>query len=225
MSANLAHPDFIGQYVVSGKSHFYAVTRMELDRGGHSAARVLASFEIQPGRFILTISFSQEIAQYAPFEAGMQMLGLYGTNADRSPYDAARVEAMIRLFDVAGICGVDKAVLDGLAMLKHNAAALFKNRIVWALPDAYEAVAAMPGVIARRCADIGPVLGLECHAGEGLHVDSREWALEESDSGTLLLSSRSARVQPLQRLDTGVKGRIVNAPCHCGNRDWLVTLE
>jgi hypothetical protein len=218
------HPDFVGRYIAVGQSHFYAVKHDELNRAGHSAARVIDSFDIPPGRFILTLSLNPEIGQFGPFEVGMQMLGLFGTNADRSPYDTPRVEALVRMFDCAAICGVDKGTLDGLAMFKHDAAKIFAGRVVWALPDAYEAVAAMPGVIARRCAEIGPVLGLECVAGQGLHIDSRDWDVTD-DGGTLHISSRAPRIQPFHNLDTGLKGRVVPHFCDCGNRDTLVVLD
>ena len=218
------HPDAVGRYVVHGQSHFFAIKRSEIERCGLAAARVIATFELLPGRFVLTISLMPEIAQIGPFESGVQLLGLLGTNADLSPYEATRVEALVRLFDVAAICGIDKSVLDGLAMIGKNAAEIFKGRIVWARPDAYALVAAMPGVIARRCVELGPVLGLECAAGEGMHIDGREWDISDA-GGTIRLSSRAYRIQPVTDLDTGVKGHVVGLPCSCGNRDPLVVLD
>jgi hypothetical protein len=223
MSMTTATPDFIGRYLVGGKPYFYAVNRDELDRGAPCFARIIGSFQLAAGKYVLTVSMTPEIAQLAPFEAGVQMLGLIGMNADLSPYDAARVEALVRLFDVAAICGVDKAVLDGLKMIGHDAEKIFKGRIVWARPDAYELVAAMPGVTARRVAEFGPALGLECAAGEGLHMDGRDWALSDA-GGTIRLTSRQHRISPLEDLDTGVKGKLMAMPCSCGNRDPRVIL-
>ncbi len=223
MTVTAAHPDLVGRYLVGDQSHFYAVRRIELDRSGIYAARVIASFCIAPGRFILTVSLTQEVVQFAPFEFGVQMLGMIGINADASPFDAGRVESVIRQFDVAAVCGLDAATLEGLAMMGHDAAAILKGRVVWARPDAYEAVAAMPGVIARRCAEIGPVLALECALGGGLHYDSREWEMT-GEGEALRLTSRQQRLTPVRNLDPGVSGRTISEPCGCGSRDLRISL-
>lgn len=223
MTVPAHHPDVVGRYLVDGRNHFFPVRRTELDRTAASTARTVATFRLTPGRHILTVSLTQEVAQFAPFEQACATLGLIGTNADASPFDAARVEAIVRQFDIAAICGIDAGVLEGLAALGHDAAALFAGRVVWARPDAYAPVAAMAGVVARRCALIGPLLALECSTGEGLHVDGREWAVADA-GGTIALTSRMARITPLAALDTHVRGRSIVAPCPCGNPDPRITL-
>jgi hypothetical protein len=223
MTPHAVHPDIVGRYLVRGEPVFMAARRSELDRAGVPAARIVGGFRIPPGRYILTVSLTQEVIQFAPFEQGCTLLGLIGTNADASPFDAGRVEALCRQFDIAAVCGVDAAVLDGLVAMGHDPAKVFGGRIVWARPDAYERVAALPDVVARRCAEIAPVLALECVAAGGMHVDGREWAMDAS-SGTIVLSSRMARIDPVAALDTGIAGEVITAPCSCGSPDPRVRL-
>lgn len=217
------HPDVVGRTLVRGEADFFPAKRTELDRAGAGAARLIGTFRLAPGRTLLTVSLTQEVVQFAPFEEGMRLLALIGTNADASPFDAPRVESLIRQFDIPAICGIDAGVLDGLASLGHDAAAIFAGRIVWARPDAYARVAAMPGVVARRCAEVGPVLALECAAGEGMHVDGREWAAESRD-GVLHVTSLMQRITPVNAMDCGLAGRVEKTPCRCGNADPRIFL-
>jgi len=218
------HPDLVGCYAHKGRLEFFPVRRMELDRTALSPARVIRSFGIKPGNYVLTISLVREVVQFAPFEQALTTLGMIGINADASPYDAGRVEATIRQFDVAAICGLDKGVLDGLAILGHDPARIFAGRVVWARPDAWQLVSALPGVTARRCAELGPVLGLECIEGDGVHVDAREWTLDDA-GGTIRLTSRAARITPVADLDIGVRGRLARHPCGCGSVDPRIMLD
>jgi hypothetical protein len=223
MTAHFAtRPDFIGCYDVAGERRFYGATGAEVDRASFTISRVLRTFEFEPGSNILTISMVPEIIQYGAFERAVQMLGLYGLNADDSPFDAGRVESVARQFTPVAICGVAKSTLDGLAMMGHDPAIVFAGRVVWARPDAYDAVRAL-GIPARRVASIGPMLALECASG-GLHFDNRDWTLEDRD-GELSLSSRMDRVEALERLQTGYIGQVSHEPCACGTRDAVVRLS
>lgn len=214
-------PDFIGCYDVGGTRQFYGATAQEIDRSAFALSRVLRSFEFAPGSNVLTISMVPEVIQYGAFERAVQMLGFYGLNADDSPFDAGRVESIIRQFAPVAVCGVAKSTLDGLAMMGHDPAKIFAGRVVWARPDAFDALVAL-GVPARRVASIGPMLALECAAG-GLHFDNREWMLEAKD-GALILSSRMNRVDPIEDLAVGYSGSIGTHACPCGMREEVVTL-
>ncbi len=222
MSAMERTADIVGCYTVAGKTHFYGVTLDELDRSSFAMVRVLRSFGLAPGGIVLTISLTQEVVQFAPFERAIQSIGLYGINSDLSPYDAGRVESIMRQFGPAAICGVGNETIEGLKMLGHDPAAVFRGRVVWARPDAYDAVAALQGVSARRCALLGPALALECADG-GLHVDGQEWIVSELD-GVLSIRSRTQRTTPLANLNTGIAGTVPDRPCACGNRDPFVQL-
>lgn len=214
-------PDFIGCYDALGTRHFYGATAQEIDRSAFALSRVLRSFEFAPGSNVLTISMVPEVIQYGAFERAVQMLGFYGLNADDSPFDAGRVESIVRQFAPVAVCGVAKSTLDGLAMMGHDPAKIFAGRVVWARPDAYDALVAL-GIPARRVASIGPMLALECATG-GLHFDDREWVIDEEE-GALILSSRMNRVEPVERLATGYMGSIRAEACGCGTREQVVKL-
>lgn len=217
----LIRADFIGCYDVSGQRRFYGATAAEIDRGAFTLTRVLRTFAFVPGSNVLTISMVPEIIQYGPFEGAVRMLGLYGLNADDSPFDAGRVESICRQFSPVAVCGVGKSTLDGLTMMGHDPAKVFAGRVVWARLDAYDAVAAL-GIPVRRVMSIGPMLALECAAG-GLHYDNRDWTLDTVE-GELVLSSRMMRVEPIDQLATGFKGAVSGKACECGTRDAVVKL-
>lgn len=219
-----ATPDHIGRYLVEGEATFLECTRAELDRGAAAVAQVVAGFALAPGRYVLMISLTQEIAQFAPFEQACTQLGLIGTNADASVFDVARVEAICRQFDPGAVLGIDLAMLDALEALGHDPEAVFAGRVLWARSDAWERVATYSGVIARRCAEVGPLLAIECVAGEGLHFDGREWAAE-APAGTIVLSSRLKRVQTIEALDTRIRGRVESMPCRCGSEGPRLVIE
>ena len=217
------HPDVVGSYVLNGKSHFHSATFHELDRTGGSFAEVLATFGFPSESFVLTISMTSEINYFAPFEKALENLGIYGTNADDSPFDAGRVESLSRLVDFKGACGVSQNVLNGLTQMGHEPATVFSGRTIWARPDAFEAVAAMDSVDVRRLVFFGPAFGIECAHG-GLHIDDREWSFV-TKQGNIHLSSRLHHVEPLRDLDTGVAGSLADAPCSCGSSLATIHLD
>lgn len=215
--------NIIGSIRAGDKTLFYGVTLDELDRSAFAFVRVLRSFRFAPGSIVLDISVTQEVVQFAPFERALQSVGFYGINADLSPYDAGRVDSIVRQFDPAAICGVGNETLEGLKMFGLDAAKVLAGRVVWARPDAYAAVSALEGVSARRCALLGPALALECAEG-GLHFDGQEWVVTQAGHA-LALSSRTVRATPLHGFDTGLSGAVSERPCSCGNRDPFVRLS
>ena len=225
MSRNVivgSRPDVVGCYAVGSATSFFPARYDELERQAIGIARVLRSFGFAPGSTILTVSLVQEIVQFAPFEKAVQILGHYGINAESTNYDAGRIEAIVRQFDTPAICGVGAASLEGLAMFGHEAAKVFAGRTVWARVDAYAAVAAMPGVDARRLVILGPATALECAAG-GVHYDDRDWTLDDSGA-TLRLSSRMPRIEPVTGLDTGVAGTVLADACSCGAKEGRIAV-
>ena len=215
-------PDVVGCYAERGVTQFFPVRYDELERQSIAIARLLRSFSFAPGSVILTVSLVQEIVQFAPFEKAVQILGHFGINAEATNYDAGRIESIVRQFDTPAICGVSAASLEGLAMFGHDPAKVFAGRTVWARPDAYAAVKALPGVDARRIVFLGPAVSLECADG-GLHYDNRDWLLAEAD-GHLHLSSRLPRITPVDNLDTGVAGCLVANACSCGTKEACISL-
>ncbi len=217
-----ANPDIVGSYVKDGKREFYSCMRAELDRSGTRLLSVLNTFRFAPHRFVLVVSTTPEVTQFAPFELAVQLAGLYGINADDSPFDAGRIEANSRQFNPVAMMGVSARTLEGLRMLGHDPEKVFRGRTVWARPDAYTDVKAMEEVDARRVVLIGPTMAIECAHG-GLHIDSREWASEEK-GGSIQLTSRQIRYEPLRDFDTGVTGTLQQSPCACGSADVCLNI-
>ena len=222
MTLAAKRPDLIGTYKINGASHFYEARYDELERGSVSLARLLRTYNFAPGRIVLVVSLVQEVVQFAPFEKAAQILGLYGINAELSPFDAGRVESISRQFDPVAISGVGASTLEGLKSFGFDPAQVFAGRTVWARDDAYAAVKAMPGVDARRLVILGPAVAYECAAG-GIHYDTRDWSLVAVD-GTLRLSSRMPRVETVDGLDTGVAGAVTEGFCTCGTREGCITV-
>jgi hypothetical protein len=220
MSIAGARPEVIGCYVIDGKARFYGVLYAELERQSVGLANVLRTFGFAPGSVILTISLVHEVVQFAGFEKAIQMIGLYGTNSELSLYDCGRIESISRQLNPVAICGVGLPTLEGLHAAGYDAARVFAGRTVWARSDAYEAVKAIPGVDARRLVVLGPTIALECAHG-GVHYDTRDWNLE-SKGGTLHVSSRMPRVEPVSDLNTEVVGRVAVDACSCGVQEGCI---
>lgn len=212
--ATSRHPDIVGAYSVGETQHFHAATYTELSRTAGSFADVIATFGFAPEDFILTISLLPESIYFTAFESAVGKLGIYGTNADDSPFDAGRIEALSRQVDFVAACGASTHTLSGLRQFGHDPVEVFKGRTVWARPDAFEEFEAMEGVDARRFVPLGPAFALECAHG-GLHVDHVEWNFSD-DGGRIHVASRLAHVDPVDDVDTGVAGKMSRQPCPCG---------
>jgi hypothetical protein len=225
MSKNVitgSRPDVVGCFHAGGTTHFHPARFDELERQSIGIARILRTFNFKPESTILVVSIVPEVVQFAPFEKAVQHLGMYGINAESTNYDAGRIESIARQFNTPGICGIGAASLEGLKMFGHDPAQVFAGRTIWARPDAYDAVKAMDGVDARRIVILGPAVAYECAHG-GLHYDSRDWSLSESE-GTLHLSSRMPRITPILDLDTSVAGKVLDTACTCGARENLISV-
>jgi hypothetical protein len=218
-----ARPDAVGCFAgASGKPVFHPVRYDELERGAAFVGGLLRTFAFPANATLLVVSMVQELAQFAAFEKGLQVLGLFGTNAEASNFDAGRVESLCRQFDVPAVAGVNAATLEGLAMFGHDAGQVFAGRTVWARPDAYAAVRALAGVDARRMALLGPAAAFECAHG-GLHYDDREWTVS-ARGGSLHIASRLPRVDPVADCDTGEAGEVLTSPCTCGLKEGRIAL-
>jgi hypothetical protein len=221
MSYKTLEPALVGSYPHGTRRDFLPVSPAELGRTQYAIERVLRSLDLGVGRFVLLISLLENGAYAMPFERAIMNLGLLCTNADNSRYEAQRIESICRRFDVTAIAGVTGEVLDGLAEAGHALDTLFGGRVVWAHLDAYDRLKAVPRIVLRRVAEVGPALALECSEGQGLHIDSNEWDLQEAE-GAILLTSRLLRSANFYRHPVLVEARLVSQPCGCGNGDLRI---
>lgn len=220
-----APPLYIGRYRIGDHSEFLPVSSRELARSARFFGRILDSFHFKDRDPVLTIATPDEAAQFTPFEKAAMAHGLILMNADHSLYEGHRLEAILRRFPVVGIMGLSGWILDGAIQLGHDSEALFAGRTVWARPCAYDRVAKVRAARVLRWVELGPTVGVECSHGAGVHVDDQEWAVEASPDGEILISSRLPRLVEVERLPTGVHGRIETRPCACGNGDIRILLS
>lgn len=222
--ANLVEPALIGSYPdVAGRA-FLPVSAAELQRSANMIDRVVETFGIAKGRYLLLISLLQDGAFAVPFERALMDRGIIVTNADNSRYEAARIESIIRRFDIAAVAGVTAEVLDGLSEQGHDPQELFRAKLVWARPCGYERLRSLEGIMLRRWIEFGPAFGLECQAATGVHIDSGEW-LVTAGSGGLVLDSRLARSWPVRDWRSGMAGAVERSPCACGLADYRVIAD
>ncbi len=217
-----AVPIFVGSYPVAGGRAFLPMAAGELMRTQRLIERVLQSFALAPGRFVLLISLLDDGPYCVPFERAVMNRGLLVTNADDSPYEATRIESTCRRFDVAAVAGVTEQVLDGLQAAGHRLDAVFSGRVIWALPGAYERLEAVPGIVLRRMLQVGPALAMECSQGAGAHLDTHEWACAVQDD-ELVISSLLPRAEDFVSCRTGLRATLIEAPCDCGSVDPRLT--
>jgi hypothetical protein len=187
----------------------------ELERAVRAYQYRIGSCGLKSGDVILVISLYDESFQFGAFNTALLDFDFVRVSADASPFDAGRVESIIRQFNPAAVVGINRAVLDGLASLGHDAGALLANRRVWARPDAWVQLRAVPGLNLYRWLEVGPAIAMECGEGAGAHIDSMEWRVE-SDAGELVLSSRLPRCLSFDRYRTGIRASLLTATCSCG---------
>lgn len=217
-------PIAVGRYLdAAGHRQPLAYSLMEAERARLAASRVLSSFHFRTGGNMLITSMWDETAHWLPVERAVMAYGMVAVSADSSLFDAARVESIARRFELKGAIGVTRATLEGLTKLGHEPARVFDGLIVWAHPEAYEALAPAGNLAVHRCLEIGPALAMECAAQCGAHLDRHEWTAEVQ-AGELLLSSRLERSESFVRLRTGLRGRVEQGVCACGNADPRIVL-
>ena len=191
---------------------------VEQDRARRTALRVLNTFHFRTGSNILITSTFDETLQFMPFERAVMTYGMVAVSADSTPWDAKRVESIVRRFNLTAAAGICKNVVDGLTQLGFKAEELFAGIPLWVKPDAYEQLKSAPALKVFRYIEAGPMIGFECSHGKGAHIDRFEWDIDELD-GEIVISSRLPRCVEFSAYRTGFKGRIDRTACNCGNTD------
>jgi hypothetical protein len=218
-------PMFIGRYYAADeKRTSLAMSASELERARAAMVRVLATFHFRTGGNVMVTAQFDEPVQLLGAERGIMSYGLVAVSAASTPYDGSRIEMIARRFAPVAALGITAGTLDGLAKLGYDAAKVFANMVVWARPDAYERLAALPGLRVFRWLEVGPAVAIECSAGNGAHIDHFEWDVDTED-GEIVLTSRLERCEPFKRYRTGVRGRVLRAACTCGNLDPRVVID
>ena len=211
-------PDLVGRYYVGADAHFLPLSTRELSRASEYLGWIFDSLAFAPGRAVLLACQFEEAAQFVPIEEALTERGLVLTNAEASVYDGSRAISVLRRFDVAGVIGLNKALLDSMIEVDADVERLLQGRVVWARPCAYDRLAQMRGVRLLRYIEVGATLALECAQAAGAHIDAREWDVT-SLNGEIRLTNRLARALPLTDAATGVFAALDRSVCDCGLSD------
>lgn len=218
-------PLLVGRYLdAAGVRQPLPFSQGELSRAVAAYRRIFATFHFRAGQNLLVTALFDQSAQLLGAERAAMEYNLVVVSADSSLYDAGRVESIIRRFPLAGIVGITADTLEGLRGLGHDPLQLFKDKVVWARPGAYEQLAGQPGLQVYRWVELGPAFGIECQAGAGVHIDRYEWDVAEVN-GEIVLSSKLNRCVEFHDYHTGVKGKLVRGACRCGNFDPRIEIE
>lgn len=219
-------PYIVGHYWNGRKSDFLALSTDEIARAEWFYRRIVDNFNIPARSVVLLISRYEDGAFTAPLEQALTADGYIAAYAEATTFDAVRVEAFMRRFDIPAVLGVTIDTLNGLESAGFSAAEVFAGSIVWARDKAaYLKLAKVPGITLRFWTEVGPAAAMECIEGGGLHVDSLEWALDTAADGEILVTSRLGRIVPFERMTTGIYGHIDHSACACGSGDPRVSIE
>ncbi len=225
IAAGKLEPMAVGRYPHrDGEMHLLPYSIAEFERLVQSYQFRLGTFHFRSGDQILICSLFDESAQFAALERSLRDFGLVQLNSDSSFFDAGRTESHMRRFDVAAVCGVNAAMLDGLVAMGHDQNKVFANRVVWARPDAQQRLQSVPGINLRLWTEVGPAVAMQCAHGEGAHINRLEWHVE-TIGGEIVLSSRLDRSLDFDRYRTGVRAQLVTSACRCGSADPRVVLN
>lgn len=207
----------IGRFTVGDENVFWESSRAERTSAAAHASRVLQAHGIGCDDKVVIVSLNSEAVQLVPVEDAVRGLGGLGAPVDATPRDAARLESLLRQFDVHTVLGVRLATIDGLAELGHPCSILASVEVVMAYPDATEALRGA-GVQSFLWLPLGPTVALECPARQGAHVDGSWWDVAVVDGSIVLRHADNVAVA------TGVRGTVDSARCECGNDEPRVRL-
>ena len=222
-TANFEHmvvpPMAVGRFLdAQGQRQLLPHSALEAERARRAMMRILGTFHFRTESNVLVTAQFDELAQLLGAERAIMSYGMVAVSADSTPWDAGRVESILRRFKLVAALGISEATLDGLERMGFNPVQLFHGLVIWARPGAYERLQGKPGLKVYRWMEIGPAVAVECSAGAGAHIDRFEWDLAIEDD-ELVLSSRLERSQAFDGYRTGLKARILRGTCQCGNTD------
>ncbi len=194
------------------------VTWDEIDRATVWADRVLAAHGVVRAgdagvRAAALVSRCEDVSWMCPFERALIAHGIPYTGSDALGFDVNRLVAYLRRLPVDLVLSLDAATVDSLARVAPLASLLGGVRLLFARPDALDALRAA-GLSPKVWAVAGPATAVECPSG-GVHVDGGEWEVETTGDG-VALTSRAERGRAWRRWP--LPG-FAPAACSCGSSD------
>lgn len=216
MSTAAADPLWgIGSFRVGDDVITYPVSQDDHKRDIPTALKALRALDVHDKSRVLLLSMLSEAAQYWPVQIGLLVSQTQFSLADSSRYDAFRTAMFLRAMHYDVVLGLNSDVLDGLDDLGHEYLDVFGAVPVVAARDGAYQRLRDAGLEPRWWLHLGPTIAVECDARSGAHVDGDEWDVEV-DGGEVRVSARQHRAASIDRLPTGVQGKVVTDPCACG---------
>ncbi|ROM33939.1 hypothetical protein BK648_24580 [Pseudomonas poae] len=212
-------PMAVGRFFdAEGARELLPHSALETERLRRAMMRILSTFHFRTESNVLVTAQFDESAQILGAERAIMAYGMVAVSADSTPWDAGRVESILRRFKLVAALGISEATLDGLERMGFNPVQLFHGLVIWAREGAYQRLVGKPGLKVFRWLEIGPAVAIECNAGGGAHIDRFEWDVV-TEEGEVVLTSRLERSVAFNGYRTGVHARIERGTCRCGNTD------
>jgi hypothetical protein len=168
----------------------------------------LRALGVKAGSLIDLVHNYSECGQFWPYYLAAMRLGAQVMNGMATPWDAGRVEMYARRFPLHAVLGVTRQTVEGLAMFGLDAAKVFGDLpVIGARGQAASALEVL-NLRPHRMTLLGPLI-LIAAPGQDPAYDTAEWTLETDGEGRILVTSGSGRAARYERLDTGLRGRVV----------------
>ncbi len=206
----------VGRLVVDRTVTPWPVSQADIDDEAEAAVAHLASLGVGGGDFVVIVALLSEAIHAVPLEKAAGLLDAKYSAADATAMDATRTEYLVDQLRPRAVVGVSAAVIAGLREHGREPGDVFAavpaiataDEVAWrTLVDA--------GLAPRRWAKVGPTGALECAQRRGLHLDGERWHVDVVD-GRVVITNRTPRLTPSERLETGFAGSIADEPCPCG---------
>ncbi len=199
----------VGRLVVDGVVTPWPVAQRDIEDEAESLAAQLAALGLESGGLVLIVAMLSEAMHAVPLEQAAGRCGALYSSADATPFDAFRVDVLVRQLEPQVVVGLTGGVLDGLAEAGRDPVEVLGSvpAVVTADDDAHTRLRAA-GLEPRRWVKLGPTSAIESRDGSGPIYDATRWRVEEDD-GELVVSNLVPRLTEAKRLATGVRGRVV----------------
>ena len=199
----------IGTCLLDGARRTCAMSWDDFERDVRWAQRVLVAHGVTAGTVVMTSSAPEETHWFAPFELAAIRLGAAYAPCDARPWDVTRNLSYLRRLPVRVYVGTNAALVAAFAA-QGPLAGLFREAAVLARPEAL-APLREAGLAPYTFAMLGPAVGAELPARDGVHVNGAQWKLE-SDAGELRLTTVDpARACQVSGAALGLRGRLLGA--------------
>ena len=199
----------IGRLVVDGEVTPWPVAQRDIEDEAESLAPRLAALGLEPGGLVLVVAMLSQAVHAVPLERAAGKVGALYSSADATPFDAFRVAALTRQLEPQLVMGITGDVLDGLVDAGRDPADVLTAvpAVVSADDDAHARLRS-DGLVPRRWVKLGPTSAIEGLSEDGPVYDASRWRVDEDD-GELVVSNVVPRLTTVNRLRTGVRGRVV----------------